>query len=591
MLLSFVLEIGRPHNTANRKEFRNFAHAWCCDTFSTDTSERSTYELTKRNVSCVSFFPRNSRRNIEVYKYAATVFYFYLYFILRLKLSRISCVLVHHRAEHLQHTHTGSKLSGLSSCEVTASLKDVCRLTSTAAFFGNCGNDVTFIQPGIVALAIGALAEFQASWLKLLSKKTFSKSRYCRIKAIQNKLVYFCETGVLQLSHMFGVFTMYRAKWLLDVKKLRPKTIRLDSFISKQLRLLDILIELDHLQLANALQKLRLLCPLSFSSKKSCSSTSDLARQHIASSTQSIDGDLNSVTCELSNLGIFTSKYNNDMSIANNKCSDMLQEKAINGRYCFLPRIRPFPSSQMEKLWSLTGESCMQVAGRVFRMNTLPASLMASLFHMCTSRYSRVHGWRTGMLLQLSECESLSTWPLILVYSSFDVDADTHLPYSICMIACTRHQDSIRGSNSLVSCQLPVVACLEHLLIYEHPGVVWTVSASCPNCLHTRNLIPLDILISYPFPTQFQLATLENLAYVDCTTCNTSILTPVLLLNFTLLEENDTGTELEMRRVQNAISGLGRVVAQPYKGLQASEQSNDANADGMGVTYFLFYFL
>ena len=187
--------------------------------------------------------------------------------------------------------------------------------------------------------------------------------------------------------------------------------------------------------------------------------------------------------------------------------------------------------------------------------------------------------WEGGMLLTPVR-EHGDAKSLVLVFCSFDPDNFPHMPYSMSFLALGNHKDMLTASNALVAAQLPAVASLEHLLVNDFPGVVWTASACCPNCLLSEPLETLEVVLARGLRAQFPLGTLTDKAYASCDKCRTSTCTLPLLLNFLENKDDPRQTYLFIT-VQKLIEGLGSIIVRKFADVVVqSESFSTDDADG-----------
>lgn len=130
--------------------------------------------------------------------------------------------------------------------------------------------------------------------------------------------------------------------------------------------------------------------------------------------------------------------------------------------------------------------------------------------------------------------------------------------YCLYVCAWTTASQLPRAYNVLASALLPVMACIEHLLVSIYPGVIWHAEGMCMSCIASLD-VAIDAAIFRDVGT-IQLTSLPSRASTCCPVCGAATSVAHLLLNF--LREGrvpDPSLEYEMIRVQKLIEGLGTV--------------------------------
>lgn len=91
------------------------------------------------------------------------------------------------------------------------------------------------------------------------------------------------------------------------------------------------------------------------------------------------------------------------------------------------------------------------------------------------------------MVLQPSSTGDVETRAVVVVGSVEDfglaLEDDNAPQYAIFVCATTTATMLPSAYNTLVSALLPLMACLEHLLVSVYPGVIWHTEALCSSCL------------------------------------------------------------------------------------------------------------
>lgn len=127
-----------------------------------------------------------------------------------------------------------------------------------------------------------------------------------------------------------------------------------------------------------------------------------------------------------------------------------------------------------------------------------------------------------------------------------------------------------RAYNVLASALLPVLACLEHLLVSGYPGLVWHAEGLCMSCLSNQD-VAIDPAIFKPVGT-LPLTALPTRPSVSCPQCGAATSVAHLLMNF--LREGraaDPSLDYEMIRVQKLIEGLGTVEVQDFEDVVSAD--------------------
>ncbi|EDQ87185.1 uncharacterized protein MONBRDRAFT_33530 [Monosiga brevicollis MX1] len=191
---------------------------------------------------------------------------------------------------------------------------------------------------------------------------------------------------------------------------------------------------------------------------------------------------------------------------------------------------------------------------RLYHVDCCPAWLFARLQCLAAERGYTVYGWQTGAVFMHRHGDQST----LCIASGCEAEGGG---FEVRLTAIVLNEDFPLFYNMMTSALLPLVACLEHLLTVQCPGVLWESSIVCASCaqedvvqLQCGRLRGLDILVT----------SLPATPFIHCPNCNQQIIIAASLLN--LLSDSEQEEQLLRDRIgdlNKRMKNLGSARTQP----------------------------